>query len=99
MKLIKVIAADVNPPAKQSGFWKTAYDIMGGDSEAEKIVNGVWNKIFTIVKKEGEWDDSMVSRFLDSKYGETLAKNIVKDSRVDYNSGMIKSLVKQYNRG
>jgi hypothetical protein len=99
MKLIKVKAADVKPPIKQAGFWKTAHEIMGGDAEAEKIVDGVWNKIFTIVKNEGDWDDSMVSRFLDSKYGETLARNIVKDSRVDYNSGMIKSLIKQYDRG
>jgi hypothetical protein len=95
MKIIRVKKCDGIDMQKGTGFYAKANSIL----KDEQLAAGAFKRIFDIVKKEGEWDDSKVNKFLNSSAGEALASAIVTENRVDYTSNKIKLLIRRYSNG
>lgn len=96
MKLIRIKATDGIDIEKGSGFYAKANSIL----KDESIVAGAFKRMFDVVKKTSEWDDSKVNRFLNSpRTGAELANAVVTENRVDYGSARIKQLIKRYENG
>ena len=94
MKLIKVRVVDVKPPNKSKGFYSAMTEILEDVNDIGLMF--IWKKVFALIKKKSEWDDSVVSKFLDSPLGKKLAEQIVSPNKLNYNSPAIDKLIKQF---